>query len=130
LFVVPEISEKINTEVAHAVRDRNDSGPTQFLRSVISWLVVNSMRVDGVQFNLLCEQNARNVWRKRAFSILKTNFDYLHSDGVSSAVDSSMDIFRERIDHSIENSVPKNIRYSEIISREIERNRYDPFQRK
>ena len=46
----------------------------QFLRNVLSWLVINSMRVDGIQFNLLCEQSVANVWRKRAFYRLRTEF--------------------------------------------------------
>jgi hypothetical protein len=39
----------------------------QYLRDVVSWLMINSMRVDGVQYNLLCEQSVGNIWRKRCF---------------------------------------------------------------
>ena len=52
----------------------------QFLRDVLSWLVVNSMRVDGIQFSLLCEQSVSNIWRKRSFNMLRS--DYLTLDKV------------------------------------------------
>lgn len=32
------------------------------------------MRVDGVQYNLLCEQSVHNIWRKRCFHLLKGEF--------------------------------------------------------
>ena len=41
-----------------------DSQPRleRLLKDVAAWLVVNSMRSEKVQFNLLCEQTATNVW--------------------------------------------------------------------
>ena len=49
----------------------------QFLRDVLSWLVVNSMRVDGIQFSLLCEQSVSNIWRKRSFNMLRADYPTL-----------------------------------------------------
>ena len=40
------------------------------LRDIVAWLHVNSMHSETLQFNLLCEQSVRNVWRKRAFRTL------------------------------------------------------------
>ncbi len=44
--------------------------PAALGRQVAAWLVVNSMYAERVQFNMLCEQNVRNVWRKNAFRLL------------------------------------------------------------
>ena len=41
-----------------------------FLVNVAAWLVVNGMRSENMQFNILSEQSVRNVWRKRAFKTL------------------------------------------------------------
>ena len=37
------------------------------LVACVAWLIVNSMRVERVQFNQLCVQNVTNVFRKVAF---------------------------------------------------------------
>lgn len=37
---------------------------TQALRDVCAWLTINLFRSEKVQFDLLCEQSIRNVWRK------------------------------------------------------------------
>ena len=40
------------------------------LEDVASWLVLNAMRAEKVQFELWCAQCAHNVWRKRAMAVL------------------------------------------------------------
>lgn len=50
--------------------DRN----SQALRDVCAWLFINSFRTEKVQFDLLCEQSVRNVWRKVAWSELIKRF--------------------------------------------------------
>lgn len=90
----------------------------QFLQDVISWLVINSMRVDGVQFNLLCEQSVSNIWRKRSFTTL-VNFSAspdMKRTVTPPDVSKALQVFRERMDFSIENSVPVKLKYSEKIS--------------
>ena len=47
------------------------------LSNVSAWLVVNSMRSETLQQNLLLEQSMKNVWRKRAYECLKD--DYVES---------------------------------------------------
>ena len=92
----------------------------QFLQDVLSWLMINSMRVDGVQFNLLCEQSVGNIWRKRTFRTLLTNYRFI--DEVTHSpieVTRALQVFRERIDFEIENSIPKSLRYSEKILQHI-----------
>jgi hypothetical protein len=143
LLVVPEISDRINTQVsigAGIIQSQSISLPPpttssssttaatlinnqelkQFLQDVLSWLMINSMRVDGVQFNLLCEQSVGNIWRKRTFRTLLTNYRFI--DEVTHSpieVTRALQVFRERIDFEIENSIPKSIRYSEKILQHI-----------
>jgi hypothetical protein len=98
-------------------------GDRTYLENVLSWLVINSMRVDSVQYNLLCEQSVSNVWRKRAFSTLKNNFRLIDSTGDNVVpVEKSLRIFRERLVHEVENSVPHSERYSQKIVRAISEN--------
>jgi len=147
LLVVPEISDRIKTQVsigAGIIQSQSISLPPptttsssssstttaatlinnqelkQFLQDVLSWLMINSMRVDGVQFNLLCEQSVGNIWRKRTFRTLLTNYRFI--DEVTHSpieVTRALQVFRERIDFEIENSIPKSIRYSEKILQHI-----------
>lgn len=130
LLVVPEIQDRIKVQVAlgqtqsqrdqaAAITGQNDQ-LQQFLRDVVSWLVINSMRVDGIQFNLLCEQSVANVWRKRCFGAICKDHRELDSDVCPVDLNQALQVFRERIDFEIENSVPVSVRYSEKISTHIQ----------
>ena len=74
VLVIPEVMELMQAEAkfdkvhvpAPLVVDANPV----VLQAISTWLVVNSMRAEKLQFNLLCEQSARNVWRKRAYGTL------------------------------------------------------------
>jgi Protein of unknown function (DUF3638)/Protein of unknown function (DUF3645) len=46
----------------------------QLLINVASWLTVNGMKSENMQFRMLCHQSIDNVSRKRAFSMLMTFF--------------------------------------------------------
>jgi hypothetical protein len=68
LLIVPEIAERIRTQVAIGQGMKPSQRDVQLqrmlpmqlheqlLKDVIAWLVINSMRSDSIQFNLLCEQ--------------------------------------------------------------------------
>ncbi len=94
-----------------------------FLQHALSWLVINSMRVDGIQFDLLCEQNVCNVWRKRAFASLCREYTAMDSTNISSQLIASLQVFRERVDFVIENSVPETLKYSQKIVQLMDTNR-------
>ena len=120
LLVVPEIEDRIKTQVmagagAYAAHNSFDLRGAQFLKDVISWLNINSMRVDGIQFNLLCEQSVGNVWRKRAFAGLALDFRMIDSSQCPTGLNRSLQVFRERVDFEIENSVPSSSAYSAKI---------------
>lgn len=60
-----------------------------------------------VQWNLLMEQQASNVWRKRAFSSMKSAHDQFGKEAKGSdKLLGCLDTFRERVDHNVENTVP------------------------
>ena len=81
------------------------------------------MRVDGIQFDLLCEQSVCNVWRKRAFTTLCHSYREVDASVEKPQVTASLQIFRERVDFMIENTVPQNVQYSQKIEQLISANR-------
>jgi hypothetical protein len=139
LLVVPEIADRIDTQVSigagrgtPAESDKYQLQGTnpreldnvvttpQFLKDVVSWLMINSMRVDGVQYNLLCEQNVGNIWRKRCFNTLKSDYKSIDSfDHCPPQLNRALQVFRERIDFEIENSIHQTVKYSEKINKLI-----------
>ena len=52
-----------------------DERERQELEGVSSWLTLNSMRSERVQFELWCMHCAQNVWRKRAQRAASRNAD-------------------------------------------------------
>lgn len=128
IMVIPEVQDLIAKHVSIGATGRANSpgigdinNPGQFLKEIVSWLVINSMRVDTVQFNLLCEQNVTNIWRKVAFSILLKNYkDVDNLDRCPPILTRSLQVFRERIDLEIENSVPTVQKYSEKINKLVD----------
>jgi hypothetical protein len=127
LLVTPEVSDLIAKQVsigatgapyAHGVGDLTKES---FFKDTISWLVINSMRVDSVQYNLLCEQSVSNIWRKRCFSNLVLSYRELDSiDKCPPQASRSLQVFRERVDLEIENAIPTSERYSEKIRKLID----------
>jgi len=91
LLIIPEIEQRIRIQVSMGKgvsqdsifslsSNLSDSSLKIYLQDVICWLVINSMRVDGIQFNLLCEQSVMNIWRKRVFDLLKKDFRAVFAD--------------------------------------------------
>ena len=78
LCVTPEINELVLSEVALAggetkkgraarlLGQKAHDHNLQFLNDVCAWLIINSMKTERTQFNLLCEQSSKNVLRKAA----------------------------------------------------------------
>jgi hypothetical protein len=61
---------------------------------------------------------AQNVWRKRAFQVMQANhtkYGQTTSAGADTKLLGALDIFRQRVDHSVENTVPTNKKFSEKI---------------
>ena len=77
------------------------------LRHTCAWLVVNSMRSEKVQFQMLSEQSIENVWRKQAFNTLMAEWKTVGTDKMSVITGKSVDVFRDRVDYAVENAVPE-----------------------
>ena len=87
---------------------------------------------ERVQFNMLCEQSLNNVWRKKAFAALMARYPSVGGASSSSRAAAAvvanvppalaslnlskcLDVFRERIDHSVNNGVPKHVRFAQKL---------------
>lgn len=98
LLVVPEIEDRIRIQVAigagisakSVVTSSNN--PKQYLQDIVSWLTINSMRVDGIQFSLLCEQSVRNIWRKRAFNSLLKEYRSVDQPNCSPEINRALQV--------------------------------------
>jgi hypothetical protein len=56
------------------------------LVNIATWLVVNGMKSENVQFRMLCHQSIDNVTRKRAHSVLTQNYKELSQLAFSSRI--------------------------------------------
>ena len=107
LFIIPEVMERINKHVrllagiraspsqqAAAASDgllslgpvRPTYSSQQLLIHVASWLTLNGMKSENMQFRLLCHQSVENTIRKRAFLILKSAYKELTAFAFSGRV--------------------------------------------
>jgi hypothetical protein len=95
------------------------------LVDICAWLVINSMKTEKVQFNMLIEQCLENLWRKHALNDLFKKYTHvgIHAGGASrvernlvlpaadeAVLGQAIDVFRDRVDYSISNLIdpPKN----------------------
>ena len=95
LYIVPEIKRLIKKSLPRLTGNIEDD--------VAAWLIINGMRSEKLQFNLLCDQSTANVWRKRAYRNLLANADVIGTPDCLSYNYECMDVFRERIDFAVEN---------------------------
>ena len=146
LFIIPEVMQLIGNHVARrrgetvakyqaafAAMAPNEQW-AEMLRSVVSWLLANSITYERTQFKLLCEQNLAAVWRKRAYRNLLHSWEELvPSNGARNVVSAafsgaakligikkytgptsseelkaSIVVFREGVDFSVENTPPSS----------------------
>ncbi|CEL97859.1 unnamed protein product [Vitrella brassicaformis CCMP3155] len=82
------------------------------LSHTAGWLTLQSMRSEKMQFDLLCEQDLCNVWRRRAFELLREGHDQVGSSASLLSRDKAphplalaVDTFRDRIDFTVPNTV-------------------------
>ena len=101
LFIIPEVMERINKHMrllSGARPQQNALGAGSELLSlssvpsgnllvnVASWLTLNGMKSENMQFRLLCHQSVENVIRKRAFLIMKESYKELTAFAFSGRV--------------------------------------------
>ena len=71
---------------------------------------------NGLQFDLLCEQNAGHIWLKRGLREMLENYHEFVMHSCPTEIIKCLQELRERIDHEIENLVPPSVKYSTKIS--------------
>jgi hypothetical protein len=113
VFIIPEIMELISSTLKASAgykmaptseKKRGVSyNDQQSLTDVCAWLVLNSFKTEKVQFSTLMEQSVHNVWRKVAFQTLLTEGAEIGTQKASAVAIASVDVYRTRIDHAVEN---------------------------
>ena len=87
----------------------------------MSWLAVNQIRRERVNFFVLAEQNVQNVARKVAHATLISSSNNVGVAGdQESRLRGCLDVFRTRVDFTVENAVPTPRPTSESIAQTIE----------
>jgi hypothetical protein len=107
LFIIPEVLKLIQSMSIGRPRPPPEQQVVQMLKDVVAWLILNSCKTEKIQFNMLCEQNMVNIWRKRAFADLMTNHLYIGTTKCAEKTAKCIDVFRERLDWGVESTVPK-----------------------
>ena len=79
----------------------------QMIKHVCAWLFINGMKSEKTQFNLLMEQSVKNVWRKASYRHLMQNFAEVGTAGCQRFTNHCLDVYRERVDFDVENSIRK-----------------------
>merc|ERR1712137_1086447 len=71
LFIIPEVQHRIETDLGSHFNSENKSllsGKPEI--DVPAWLLLNSMKMESIQFIQMSTQELHNVWRKKALSTL------------------------------------------------------------
>ena len=132
LFVIPEVQRLCLTETAFgmgcapAALEATRSGMPELerrraeLEGVSSWLMINSMKSERVQFELWCAHCAQNVWRKKALKNLAAGYasfaDAREGKGASEFERRALEVFRERLERDVCNSVPARVDTRQAIA--------------
>ena len=133
LFVIPEIIDLMSRELGAAAGEKGIAGRGAVVSSnsaervqlveIVAWLVVNSMRSERVQFNMLCMQNLANVWRKAGFRALMERVDAftiatpLTSE--QSSLRRSLHLFNEPVLFTVESGVKEPRLFSQSVESAI-----------
>ena len=147
LFIIPEVQNRIIEEL-ELVNERSSQNNNINNRSITgraeldvpAWLLINSMRMESVQFVQLSQQELYNIWRKTGYSTL---VDEIHVNRPSQSTDqrlrrfrnaqadeNSQDwlrkcvaLFREPISFEIEDHVPVSFSYLTKMNQLVEKHK-------
>ena len=138
IYVIPEVKQIIKRDIVSRPSVKvAATGARKRLVEISAWLVLNQLKMQKTQFQALCAQNIRNVFRKRAFDALRagasevpTRADVQLKEGKLSRscafLAHSLDLMREPIQFDIDKTVPKAPDILADLQREI-KSRRDPF---
>jgi len=60
-----------------------------------------------------------NVWRKKCFRTLRSQYQEVAADNAPDLLLQSLDVFRERLDYAVEDTVPVRVRFSQKLANAI-----------
>jgi hypothetical protein len=118
LITPPEVSKLVKIELSAgrgvAVDGQSEiqsGNSAQDLRDVISWLLLNGMKSEQTQANMLICQNVANVWKKSAYrAMLKLDDSRLLSGGSKeSKLSTLLSAWKEETDTSIPNCITNSL---------------------
>ena len=120
VLIIPEITKSIKNSMVSCGQSALESiALKEGLCQVLAWLCLNQMRSERIQFHLLCEQNISNLWRKRTFNNMLKDLDELTANISSDVSQSKLNVFRERIDYTVENTVPVDTSFDQKVNRKL-----------
>jgi hypothetical protein len=115
LIVPPEVSRLVQADLSTGRGVLPENQPLlqsgqgdENLRDVASWLLLNGMRSERTQANMLLCQNTGNVWKKRAYrELLKLDSATILAGGVKMSQFSTMLFaWKEGTDSKVLNTIP------------------------
>lgn len=124
VLLIPELVPLIVEATRETWQVAQTSQADICVRDVLSWLVTNEIRKERPNFYLLAEQNVANVVRKVAHVRLMRDVDVVGSSTADrdrvEALRTCLDVFRTRVDYTVENAVPVQQPASERVAKLIE----------
>ena len=133
LYVIPEIQDLLTRELGAASGEKKAGSKVQVvsnegergqLEQCVAWLIINSMRSERIQFNMLALQNLANVWRKAGFKALMANVDNFKIDvpltSDQEGLRRSLHMFNEPVEFSVESGVKAPRLFSRTVDAAIE----------
>lgn len=131
VWVIPEVAELMAKELGKATSAEKDASLVntaqhdplrRTLVDIAAWLVINSMRTEQIQWNMLCLQNVSNIYRKNAFKAVRQDYKALLPSATKTFEpttkmdpEKSLTLFTEDIDFSVEGSVPDPVPFYERL---------------
>eukprot|EP00756_Hemistasia_phaeocysticola_P010307 Hpha_TRINITY_DN15008_c2_g11::TRINITY_DN15008_c2_g11_i1::g.123864::m.123864 len=104
---------------------RGGAAARKVLVGCVAWLMVNSMRLESLQYNQLCIQKVQNVFRKGAFSQLMADHQSfsISSAGVrpTAAARGALQLFREPIEFTVSDYVPRERLFEDVLLELVDR---------
>ena len=131
ILVIPEVGALIKREVDGGGRIQvNGQGLEKQLRRIVAWLLVNEVKMQKTQFEQLCLQNVRNVFRKKAVGALFENPGKVVGSRTASRGSNNkthgyaIELLRENIGPTLDvvASVPEPVNLIDKVRREVKEN--------
>merc|ERR1712159_815110 len=70
-FIIPEVATLMQKSLNQPKMLSSVKTLKETLISVVSWLIINSMNSEKIQWSMLCVQNISNIYRKNAYNCMQ-----------------------------------------------------------